>query len=1166
MPTFLLTDIERSTQHWEKHRPEMDEAISRHDRILREIVNRHGGRVIKHTGDGIFAVFDGPNALGAALDIQRAIQRENWGVLGELRVRAAVHSGEAERHGDDYFGPVINRLARIMAAAWGGQVLFTPEARNVCHLPEGATANDLGTHLLKDLGEPQKIYSIDHPDLELHSFPFLRSLSAHPHNLPQQPTHFVGRHRELSEIHKHVQDSNCRLLSLVGIGGVGKTRLAIQAAAEVMERFPDGVYFVSLAALESADFFFLRMAEAIQLTFYSQEDPKTQMLNFLREKRVLLVLDHFDELVGHERPLTDILAQAPDVKILVTCRQRLRVQGEWVIEVEGLDYPKARKPTKKQYTSIQLFLEAAQRAKSDFTLKQSDIPFVVGICRLVQGLPLGLELASAWVRVLTCSEIQREIESNRDFLVSTTKGLPEEHKSLRAIFEYSWKILTEEERRVMEELSLFKSEFGREAAENICGTSLSILTDLADKSVLHRTLSGRYEIHQVIRQYSEEKLLARGHADPEGRRRFYGYYADYLHDRTEGRGERNQHETLQEVAEEVENIRESWRFAVELQDGKIVEKMLLGLFYYYELRGLFKEGELLFGDAITKLASVKDAASVVAQLRCRRAMLLIRRGLHDEAKRQLEQSLPLFVAAQDKRNEADCLNTLGIIAGTSGNHAQAKQYYLQAQLLFSESQDERGKAWSLNLQGTTEERLGNFAEARGLYMDALRLYEGIGDEYGVAWSLVNLGNIEIAIGSLDEARGHYKKSLRIYLRIHDQAGIASSLINLGRIDEAFGDYAMAARLHQRSRMIYQELGEQRGMTRALMLEGNALESMGRFEEAEQLFGQGLELSKALGDQSAVCRSLANLAGVRNQLADFKAAHDLFEKALRLARQIGEQDTIAWLLSNLGGIALATGDYNKAKQRFRESMEIYHGIGGRAGLAWVLVNFGDLQCQLGEYDEAGRLLDRGHGIYEEVGEKRGVAWSLMGTGNLAKARGDLSQARISYEQARQIYQETSDSRGLAWAMVCLGSTDVFENRIEQAASQLDEGLKVFRKLRDFRGVALALLGLANLKAAKRDFDGAESYLFEAATICEQVGAVPLHLDILLGFASLLAAKEMPRQAGEVLMHVLAHPCRKRETENAANRLLQQVAASVSKMPPTVRKPTVKSLRKILARDE
>lgn len=1167
MQTFLLTDIERSTQHWERHRAEMDRAISRHDAILRDEIQKLGGFVIKHTGDGIFAVFESGNALAAALAIQKALQQEDWGHLGELRVRIAVHSGDAERHGDDYFGPVINRLARIMSAAWGGQILFTPEAQDACGPLDGATVMDLGMHLLKDLGEPQKILSLDHPVLRLHSFPEIRSLSAHPHNLPQQPTHFIGRQKELAEIHKHIEEPDCRLLNLAGIGGVGKTRLAIQAAAEAVEQYSDGVYFVSFASVDSPDFFFLRVAEALHFTFYSQEDPQTQMLNFLREKEMLLVFDHFDELVERAALLSDILAAAPKLKLLVTCRQRLQVRGEWVIEIEGLDYPKGKKPAaKRQYTSIQLFLESAQRVKADFTVTDADFPFIVGICRLVQGLPLGLELASAWVRVLTCSEIQKEIESNRDFLVSSTKGLPEEHKSLRAIFEYSWKILTEPEQRVMEGLSVFKSNFSREAAEKICGAALPILTALVDKSVLHRTPSGRYEIHQVIRQYSQEKLMAHGEADPGLKARFCDYYAGYLHARSEERTGRDQCETLEEVAEEIENVRESWRYAVELRDKRVLESMLLGLFYFCELRGLFKEGEMLLGDAVSKLEHHEDVSTVVAKMRCRRAMLLNRRGLHEEARRQIEESLPRFVALNERREIGDCLNTLGIIAGTFGDHTQAKQFYLQAQMIFSETQNDRGKAWSLNLQGQTEEQLGNFGQALGLYREALGLYLAIGDEYGVAWSLVNLGNINLATGSFSEARSDYKKALRIYLKIRDQTGIASSLINLGRIDEFFGNYAMAARLHERSRMIYKEIGEQRGMVRALLLQGNALASMGQFEEAEELFSYGLELSKSLGDQSAVCRSLASLAAVRNQLADFKAASELFERSLRLARKIGDQDSIAWLLSNLGGIALATGDYEKAKQYYRESIEIYKGIGGRAGLAWVLVNFGDLECHLGEYEEAGSLMTKGHDIYAEVGEKRGVAWSLMGKGNLARAHGDLSQARIGYEKARQIYQETSDARGLAWAMVCLGSTDVSEKRIEQATPQLDEGLKIFRKVRDYRGVALALLGLANLKVAQRDYNGAESNLMEAATICEQVGAVPFHLDVLLGFASLLAAREMPREAGEVLMHVLAHPCRKRETENAANRLLQQVAASVTKIPSTVRKPTVKSLRRILARNE
>ena len=291
MPIFLFTDIEGSTKKWESYPDAMKKSLKDHDTILSTLIEQYEGNIIKHTGDGIFAIFEKGKPLHAALAIQQQFQTRDWGVIGDLRIRMGLHAGDVEKSGSDYFGPVINRTARIMNAAWGGQIILSPEVKNICDVPPEAVIRDLGTHQLKDLGEPQQIYEITHPDFVLTEFPPLRSLSTQQYSLPTQSTPFFGREKEIAEILKLISDPACRLITLVGGGGVGKTRLALQAAAERADTFSHGVYYIPLASLFSPHFFILAIAEGLKFSFYPKEDEKTQLINFLREKELLIILD-----------------------------------------------------------------------------------------------------------------------------------------------------------------------------------------------------------------------------------------------------------------------------------------------------------------------------------------------------------------------------------------------------------------------------------------------------------------------------------------------------------------------------------------------------------------------------------------------------------------------------------------------------------------------------------------------------------------------------------------------------------------------------------------------------------------------------------------------------------------------------------------------------------
>jgi predicted ATPase len=457
----------------------------------------------------MLAVFEGNEAkpLECALQMQRRLAAERWTDIDELRVRMALHAGPAEFRADDYFGPAVNRLARLMATAWGGQIILTPEVTEATTLPEGASLKDLGVHLLKDLTEPQQVYGLLHEDLPLQEFPALRSLSSHPNNLPRQPTPLVGREEELVEIAELFSKPDCCLLTLVAPGGMGKTRLGLQATAEQSDFFRHGVYFVPLAGVTSSENLPATIAAALNLSFYGAEDLESQLQSYLHEKQLLLLLDNFEHLIDGAGTVADILSIAPEVKILVTSRERLRLQAEWTFEVTGLPVPEnGSLEAAEEYGAVELFLQSAHRAQPGFSPSPEDLQAIVRICRLVDGMPLALELAAAWVNTLNCKEIAAEIQQDLDLLATEMHDVPRRQRSIRAVFDHSWNDLSTAEQSSFKQLSVFRGGFNRLGAQEVAGATLRILSALINKSLLTRDDAGRFQIHELVRQYAAEKL------------------------------------------------------------------------------------------------------------------------------------------------------------------------------------------------------------------------------------------------------------------------------------------------------------------------------------------------------------------------------------------------------------------------------------------------------------------------------------------------------------------------------------------------------------------------------------------------------------------------------------------------------------------------------------
>jgi predicted ATPase/DNA-binding SARP family transcriptional activator len=630
------------------------------------------------------------------------------------------------------------------------------------------------------------------------------------HNLPLQPTPFIGREEELLEIGQLLDRASCRLLTLSGPGGIGKTRLALEAAAQRTRAFSHGVYFVPLAHLSSTDLLVPAIAESLRFSFHGGADPKAQLLNYLREKEMLLLLDNFEHLLDGDGTdlLVDILSSVPRVKLLVTSRERLNLQWEWPFEVRGLRFPQDDEAVApEEYSAIRLFLQSARRAHAGFALSEAEKPFVVRICRSLEGMPLGIELAVAWVEVLSCQRIAQEIERNLNFLITSRRDVPERHRSLQAAFKHSWELLSADDRSVLSRLSVFRSGFRGEAAEHVAGASPMHLSALMHKSFLRRSPTGRYEMLEVLRQYAEDKLQQSSQTWNETHDRHCEYYVGFLHRREERLKGEKQQQALDEIVEEIDNVRAVWRWAVAHRMQAQIEKSAESLYRFYEMRSWFFEGEEVFGQAAHALEGAEEAEidALLAQVRTRQGWFCLKLSRFEEGRELLGASLSALRRLAIPGETALALNHLGFATAMLGDFDAAARLFQESITIFRAIGDPVGMASSLNNIGIVALMQRRHAEAKLLLRESLAIREDSGNLTGMVDSLTNLGLVAETLGEYDEAKRIHQKCLGICIEIDDRWGIANSLCNLAFSLCALGEDWAARRCFRESLQIAVDL-------------------------------------------------------------------------------------------------------------------------------------------------------------------------------------------------------------------------------------------------------------------------------------------------------------------------------------------------------------------------
>ncbi len=811
--SFVFTDIQGSTHLWEHQRAAMQRAFRRHEEIVRSAMAAHGGYVYKMIGDAFQVAFaTAKDALLAALEAQKNLHAEKWDEnITEIKVRMALHSGVTEERGDDYLGPVLNRVARLLNTGHGGQVLLTDVVYQLVRddLPEGITLHYLGEYRLKDLIQPENVYQATGPG-QLHDFPPLQADGARHQKLPAQSTPFIGRDAELARIHEMLGDPACRLVTVLGMGGSGKTRLAIRAAEESLE-FTNGVYYCGLEHVDSVQGLILAIAEAVNLPLISQpsgsitaENTRLQVCQFLSGKNLLLVLDNFEQLVFCADLVGDFLDTAVEFKIIVTSRHRLNLPGEWVMEIGGLSYPafQSNEPL-EGFSAVQLFVKTAER-NSFFHFAPDDWSAIVRICRFLEGIPLGLEMAAAWTRTLSCAEIAEEIERDQDFLATSWRGMPDRHQSLRSVFDHSWRLLSGTEQAVFSRLSIFQGGFNREAALVVAHASLASISAFVDKALVRRISSGRFEIHPLLRRYSAEKLSANPATMVETHSRMADYYTGWLISENEKLISKDYLIGLAAIRGEIANIQVSLEWMVKQVDVERLSRILPAWILYQVMndrRFEMQEASRLIVDLINQLRPRITTPDSLDAILLALAYSAVRFFCMDVPALKLMEtyqieSIRLIKSIPDHIDKpfALLLNCTG--PGTLSPTEMA-EYCYECIRLFDQFANPWGSAMAYLALGDSY----TFAswtpdEARAAYTRSLHDFTHLESEWGRALCISGLMYLESKAGNLEESYQHGKTCLEIFAEMGSFERMVSIRQNLAEISEQLGNVYEAAGFYQ----------------------------------------------------------------------------------------------------------------------------------------------------------------------------------------------------------------------------------------------------------------------------------------------------------------------------------------------------------------------------------
>jgi predicted ATPase/class 3 adenylate cyclase len=959
--TFVFTDLESSTRLWERFPEAMIAAMERHDAILRDAVENSDGRVVKIMGDGLMAVFSSAaDGVKACLEAQRALGDEAWRETGPLRVRMGMHVGQALAREGDFFGPPVNRAARIMAAAHGGQVLLSEHAAALTEprLPAEAGLRDLGEHRLKDLFQPEHIFQLVHPALAS-DFPPLATLSDRPNNLPTQTSEFLGREAQLAAIRDLLDTAGVRILTLTGPGGIGKTRLALQAAADQIDRFEDGVYFIDLSAVRDPDAVFETIVRTVGLTGASDEQLLEMLKLELRARRMLLILDNFEQVMDAANSVADLLQQCSELKVLVTSREALSVRGEHLLAVPPLSVPEAGAAQVSaelvaDHDAVHLFVERAREVRPAFALTDDNAAAIAEISTRLDGLPLAIELAAARVKLFSPQELSDRLRSRLELLGHGPRDLPARQQTLFSTIEWSYRLLDGDERAIFQLVSVF-SPTRVEAVEEVVGRLEPLeaidvvdrLASLVDKSLV-QSVEGdgpqRLSMLETIREYAAARLAEEPGLGSAAMQAHAAYFSDFAQARRDRLYGREREDALAELELELGNLLTAWRYWAEARDLQQLEKLLEILWVLHDARGWYHGAVELTNDLLDVLSafpSTPDRAQEEVTLRTSLARgILAIRGYTEEVEEAFTAALALSEEGEGGPRPSPVLRSLATFHLYRGEFDKARAIGRKLLDLAEQHDDRRLQVEGHLIVGSSVAFLGDVPTGLDHLDRAIALFDPdryqpgplrLGPSSGVS-SHTTSALLLWLLGLPDRAAKRAARALELAGQLNHPFTLAYTRFHVGLLDlwrreyelvEARGNGVLeVAEEHDYS--IWRALG--------LTLEGAAMTGLGRTEEGLARIDRGIALYQGLKTPAVFWPLLLSLKagafGLSGRPAD---GLELVGEAIAIMGEDNiREDNIQFpdfaLLK--GDLLLGLADAEAAESHFRGAFEIAERLGLR----------------------------------------------------------------------------------------------------------------------------------------------------------------------------------------------------------------------------------------------